>query len=135
MPKHSQPPYRIEALTPPADWNPPGLYETKSTLLDAVNRPIEWRAHSSAANLDDSFAASKILNFHTHMEQHIARHGHPNDYWAAYNLTASQPGRHKLIIHQSAADRLPTLYVLPADAAENAPIALPGTQEPITQRA
>ena len=131
MPPRHSPRYHIPAMPVPDDWNPAGRFETKSASLPDQDQPIEWRCHSSARGLDENVAASKILNFRNHLHKYERKHGPRPDYWAAYDLP-DRPAE-KLIVHQTLADRTPTLYLIPATAPE--PLTVPEQHNPITQRA
>lgn len=123
--------FEIPAMREPDDWNEAGLYQTISTTLPDQDDPLEWRAHLSAQDLPEETVAAKVANFKPYQQQYEKHHGPRPDIWAAYDLPG-KPSR-KLIIHQALADRIPTLYTVPADTPR--PLKLDAKYEPITRRA
>lgn len=123
--------FQIPAMREPDDWNDTGLYYTVSTTLPDQEGPLEWRAHISAQDLPDETIAAKIANFRPCQRQYEKDHGLRPDIWAAYDLPGKPP--RKLIIHQALADRIPTVYTVPADTPR--PLRLEAKYEPIAQRA
>ena len=136
MHRPRQPVYSIQALTTPPDWNPTGHYETKTATPEDTDSAVEWRCHRSAAHLTDATAAAKIINFLNHLQSQYPSGHRPDDYWAAYDVSPNAANPQKLIIQLSAGDRMPTLYILPADPRRpSAPLSLPQEYDPVTHRA
>ena len=132
------PAHQILAMATPPDWNQPGEYEAKSANLDDVDQPVEWRSHKSARDLDEQACASKVLNFAHALKEYAQSHHYPSDFWAAYDMPATprHPGSHKLIIHHTIRDRLPTLYLIPAARRpKNRRLSTPPSYDQIKERA
>ena len=131
MPSAPKPRYQIPQMATPDDWNPPGTYETASVMLPDHDGPLEWRTHLSANAIPNDTVATKILNFIAQRHEYEDINGPRPDFWALYDLTT--PPDKKLIIHQSLADRIPTVYMVPA-TGPNA-LQLPAKYDPIMKRA
>ena len=131
MPSAPKPRYQIPQMATPHDWNPPGTYLTASVALLDHEEPLEWRSHESARAMPDDNVATKVLNFISQRQDYEDVHGPRPDFWALYEIDA--PPDKKLIIHQSLADRIPTVYMVPA-TGPNA-FQLPTKYEPIMKRA
>lgn len=127
--------YHVSALSPPADWNQPGEYETKSLLLADQTEPTSWRAHRSTAALAEALCADKVATFQKHLAAITAARPQPNDQWSVFRIPLP-PGLpdSRLVVHQSIADPIPTLYLVPIGDDQD-PISIPGDLPPIHHRA